>query len=212
VTHYSSNRTALPQPTPSTFAEFVHSSLSLLRAAAVRIKAEPEKTAEIQAAVFCHFMSSCLAKPKSRLGRFVSTYGDLESLRKWTPTPTERVDDSTFVIKDKTTRIVLGGIGLVPHANRTYMMNTTNTPLWWSGIGQIIGLLRRAVQQGNIPSAAGYSVALSNLIIRLPSAFWALPSLKQHLGSRRLSLKTTAGNSYLIYAILVCLLSHCSQR
>ncbi|KAJ7928790.1 hypothetical protein B0H13DRAFT_1966188 [Mycena leptocephala] len=138
------------------FAEFVHSSLSLLRAAAVRIKAEPEKTAEIQAA------------PKSRLGRFVSTYGDLESLRKWTPTPTERVDDSTFVIKDKTTRIVLGGIGLVPHANRT-------------GIGQIIGLLRRAVQQGNIPSAAGYSLL-------------ALPSLKQHLGSRRLSLKTTAVN------------------
>ncbi|KAJ7928806.1 hypothetical protein B0H13DRAFT_1966283, partial [Mycena leptocephala] len=50
VTHYSSNGTALPQPTPSTFAEFVHSSLSLLRAAAVRIKAEPEKAAEIQAA------------------------------------------------------------------------------------------------------------------------------------------------------------------
>jgi hypothetical protein len=157
-------------------------------------------------------MSSCLAKLKSRLGRFVSTYGDLESLRKWTPAPTERVDDSTFVIKDKATRVVLGGIGLVPHANRTYMMNTTNMPLWWSGIGQIIGLLRRAVQQGNIPSAAAYSVALSNLILRLPSAFYALQSLKRHLVLRRLSSKMAAGNIYMSYAILACLLSHCRQR
>jgi hypothetical protein len=123
-----------------------------------------------------------------------------------------RVDDSTFVIKDKATRTVLGGIGLVPHANRTYIMNAVNIPLWWSGIGEIIGLLRRAVQQGDITGATAYSAALSTLILRLPSAFWALQSLKWHLTLRRLSSKMAADNSYLIYAILVCLLSHCSRR
>ncbi|KAF8183783.1 hypothetical protein K438DRAFT_1937442 [Mycena galopus ATCC 62051] len=170
---------------PAEFPDFVAESFALLRSGAARLSSHPP-TAGIREAVCLYFLSACRTKLENRLGTIESSY-DLSKLLDWAPTEHEkdRTASTPVIIKSPTLRYSLAVAEVHVEGEEPVVFDADNVHSWWKALVFCLSALKTGLVNKDMKFVYKESVALHDLVQKVPVTLWAMSSLGDHLQACR---------------------------
>ncbi|KAJ6466273.1 hypothetical protein C8R45DRAFT_1021137 [Mycena sanguinolenta] len=175
----------LTQNTKLPFSDFVHISVRLLRAGGARIIAQPANRDSIHQEVAIFFVRSCLSKIKARFAALRMTYGELASLKGWTPLPGDSVEPAQPVISHRWVRSFLEDAKIQDTAGN-FQFDTGNAPLWWGCLVDMLVEMGSVISNKDPTVVSAFLEATHYFLSVIPSDLWRMEGLIGHLRRCRL--------------------------
>ncbi|KAJ7058129.1 hypothetical protein C8F01DRAFT_1371567 [Mycena amicta] len=188
-------RQATAQKTPA-FPDFVELSVRLLRAGgACFISAAHDDPIRSQVAeeVVMFFVKSCFPKIKARFDAIRHTYGELASLKDWTPVPNDSVEPTTTVFESPWIESIFEDASIpftfteMPSRNLTrrsvksFTFNKDNASRWWGCLVDMLTLMGSAIETQDFTQIASISERIHRSLPLFPQALWRMDGLSTHL-------------------------------
>ncbi|KAJ7045670.1 hypothetical protein C8F04DRAFT_1227788 [Mycena alexandri] len=164
------------------FEKFAIHALRLIRSASSLFsKRRDAANAEAFVQVHIFFTTASFKKIRSRvngLSRTFARFDKEEETRKWEwrPKTGEIITPFSLRLSDKTLRLILERLGISPE-DKAYPVNSNNIGLWFKAIVNCLASIRKAILAKYFKALVGFTKGLHQLLQKLPSSFWRMPSL-----------------------------------